>query len=45
MEEHAAAAMEGHMGNSMVLNMVAMDSGGGGGKQQRKQLQRRGGGQ
>jgi hypothetical protein len=45
MEEHAAAATEGHMGNSVVLDTVAMGGNGGRGRQQRKQLQRRQGSQ
>jgi hypothetical protein len=38
MEECAAAAMEGHVGNSVVLNTVATGGGGGRGGQQRKRL-------
>ncbi len=41
MEERAAAATEGHVGNSVVLDTVAMGGGGGGGRQQRKRLQQR----
>ncbi len=33
-----AATMEGHMGNSVVLDTVATGGGGGGGRQQQKRL-------
>jgi hypothetical protein len=45
MEEHAVAATEGHIGNRVVLDMVAMGGDGGGGRQQRKRLQQRRGSQ
>jgi hypothetical protein len=45
MEEHAAAAMEGHVGNSVVLDTVVTGGCGGGGRQQRKWLQRQRGSQ
>ncbi len=45
MEERAAAATEGHVGNSVVLDIVAMGGGGGRGRRQWKRLQRQRGSQ
>jgi hypothetical protein len=45
MEEGVAAATEGHMGNNVVLDTVAMGGGSSGGRQQQKRLRWRWGSQ